>query len=144
MTIANVNPIFVHHPVVTQSSLPATTVNTARDGSGTITTIYTADSAVNGSLVECIHFIGQGTTTTGIVNLFRKAGGTGSFVFVGQVSYTGTTPSATVAAADFFYTGSDMPMRLGTNDLLGAATTQSNTAAITALVQGGPLVNSDA
>jgi len=141
MTIANVNPIFVHHPVVTTTNIPAT-ANTNRDGTGTITTIYTADAAVNGSLVENIHFVGQGTTTTGIMNLFRKTAGVGNWIFIGQVAYTGTTPSATVAAVDFFYVGSDMPMRLNQNDLLGAAPTQAN--ALTCLVQGGPLVNSDA
>lgn len=140
MTIANVNPIFVHHPVVTMTACPAT-ANTNRDGTGTITAIYTADSAVNGSLVEVVKWIGAGTTTAGIVNLFRSTDGGTTWIFIGQCATTGATPSATVKADEGYFTGSDIPLRLNANDKLGFAPTKAE--AYNVIVQGGPLVNSD-
>jgi hypothetical protein len=140
MAFVQTRPIFIHHPVVTQTDIPAT-ANTSRDGTGTITTIYTADSASNGSLVETIKFVATGTTSAGLINLFRKAGGAGTWKFIGQLAVAAATPSATVAAAEAFVTGLDMPLRLNANDTLGAAPTQAN--AFSALVLGGPLTNSD-
>lgn len=141
MALVQTKPIFIHHPVVTQTDIPAT-ANTNRDGTGTVTQIYAADSAANGSLVEVIKFIATGTTSTGYINVFRKAGGSGSWKFIAQLAVTGATPSATAAATEATLTGLDMPMRLGQNDTLGAAPTQAN--AYSAIVAGGPLTNSDA
>lgn len=140
MSLMNRQPIFVHHPVTTQTAIP-NTANTNRDGTGTITQIYAADATVGGSLVEVIRFIAQGTTTAGIINLFRKAAGAGNWMFIGQVDIAAATPSATVKAADAFYAGADMPLRLAANDTLGAAPTKAE--AFNSIVQGGPLTNSD-
>jgi hypothetical protein len=141
MALVQTKPVFIHHPVVTQTDIPAT-ANTNRDGTGTITTIYTADAGAFGSLVEVIRYLATGSTSAGYLNLFRKAGGAGSWKFIGQVAIAAATPSATVAAADASYVGLDMPMRLNANDTLGAAPTQANT--FSAFVQGGPLTNTDA
>ncbi len=142
MTTANTKPTFVHHPVTAMTAIPAT-ANTNRDGTGTITAIYTADTAVNGSLIEVIKFIATGNTANAIVNLYRSIDAGSTWKFIGQVQ--GSTASVTVGtttkADEFYYTGLDMPMRLNASDKLGAAPTVAQ--AYTAIVQGGPLANSD-
>ncbi len=142
MTISNKYPVYVHHPVVTVTDVPAT-ANTNRDGTGTITAIYTADTAVNGSLVEVIKFIAKAASAVSTINLFRSIDGGTTWKFIGQTPLrTVISPSATVLADEVFYTGLDMPMRLNASDKLGAAPTTAN--AYTCMVQGGPLANSDA
>jgi hypothetical protein len=142
MTVSNKYPIYVHHPVVTTTAMPAT-ANTNRDGTGTITTIYTADAAVNGSLVEVIKFIAAAASAVSTINLFRSIDAGATWKFIGQTALrTVISPSATVLADEVYYTGLDMPMRLNASDKLGAAPTTAN--AYTCTVQGGPLVNSDA
>lgn len=142
MTISNKYPIYVHHPVTTVTAIPAT-ANTNRDGTGTITAIYTADTAVNGSLVEVIKFIAKAASAISTINLFRSTDAGVTWSFIGQTALrTAITPSATVIADEVFYTGLDMPMRLNASDKLGAAPTTAN--AYTCMVQGGPLANSDA
>lgn len=141
MTVANTKPCFVHHPVTTMTSIPAT-ANTNRDGTGTITAIYTADTAVNGSLVEVIKFIAVAASAVSTINLFRSTDGGTTWKFIGQTPLrSAISPSATVLADEVYYTGLDMPMRLNASDKLGAAPTTAN--AYTCIVQGGPLANSD-
>lgn len=140
MTVSNKYPVYVHHPEVTRSDIPAT-ANTNLDGTGTITNIYTANAAVNGSLVEVIKFIATVTTTAGFIRLYRSAGGGSTWKLIGQVAVAAFTPSSTVQTAEVFYTGLDMPLRLNAADTLGAAPTKAES--FSCLVLGGPLVNSD-
>jgi hypothetical protein len=142
MTISNKYPTYVHHPVTTTTACPAT-ANTNRDGTGTITTIYTADAAVNGSLVEVIKFNAVAASAVSVLNLFRSVDGGSTWKWIGQSSVrTVITPSATVASDEGYFTGLDMPLRLNASDKLGFAPTTANAYNVT--VQGGPLVNSDA
>lgn len=141
MTVSNKYPVYVHHPETTRTDIPAT-ANTNLDGTGTITNIYTANAAVNGSLVEVIKFIATASNSAGYIRLYRSAGGGTSWKLIGQVAVAAFTPSATVATAESFYVGLDMPLRLNAGDTLGAAPTQANS--FSCLVLGGPLVNSDA
>lgn len=142
MTISNKYPVYVHHPVVTTTVCPAT-ANTNRDGTGTITTIYTADAAVNGSLVEVIHFIAAAASAVSVLNLFRSTDAGATWKWIGQSALrTVITPSATVVADEGYFTGLNMPLRLNASDKLGFAPTTANAYNVT--VQGGPLVNSDA
>lgn len=142
MTISNKYPVYVHHPVVTTTACPAT-ANTNRDGTGTITTIYTADAAVNGSLVEVIKFIAVAASAVSVLNLFRSTDAGATWKWIAQSSVrTVITPSATVAADEGYFTGLDMPLRLNASDKLGFAPTTANAYNVT--VQGGPLANSDA
>jgi hypothetical protein len=145
MTIANTKPAFMHHPAVTMTACPAT-ANTNRDGTGTITAIYTADTAVNGSIVQSIKAIAIAASAVSALNLFRSTDAGVTWKFVGQLGgpalRTAITPSATVLADECYYTGLDMPMLLNASDKLGFAPTTAN--AYNVFVQGGPLVNSDA
>lgn len=68
------------------------TANTARDGTGTIATIFTAGS--NGSRIDDIWISATGTTTAGVVRLFLHDG-TNARLWQ-EVMVTAITPSATV------------------------------------------------
>ena len=140
MTNGTVNSVTYTDP--THITLNLSTVGAAAGLQNiTITNIYTANAAVNGSLVEVIKFIATATTSAGFIRLYRSAGGGASWKLIGQVAVAAFTPSATVQTAEAFYTGIDMPLRLNAGDTLGAAPTQAN--AFSCFVQGGPLVNSD-
>lgn len=141
MTVSNKYPVYVHHPEVTRTDIPAT-ANTNLDGTGTITNIYTANAAVNGSLVEVIKFIATGTTTAGYIRIYRSAGGGTTWKLIAQLAVSAFVPSATVATFEGYVTGLDMPLRLNAGDTLGAAPTKAES--FSCVVQGGPLVNSDA
>ena len=66
--------------------------NTARDGTGTIATIFTAGAS--GSRVDDIAIVATGTTTAGVVRLFINDG-TNSRLWQ-EILVTATTPSTTV------------------------------------------------
>lgn len=68
------------------------TANTARDGTGTIATIFTAGG--NGSRVDDIWITATGTTTAGVVRLFINDG-TNTRLWQ-EVMVTAATPSTTV------------------------------------------------
>ncbi len=70
------------------------TANTARDGTGTLGTIFTAGSS--GSRVDDILIVATGTTTAGMVRLFVHDG-TNARLWA-EVPVTAVTPSGTVAA----------------------------------------------
>lgn len=143
MTVANRKPLFVGQPKTTQTAMPAT-ANANRDGTGTITTIFAANTptSANGYLVEVIHFIAVAASAVSTINLFRSIDAGATWKFIGQTPLrTVITPSATVIADEVFYAGVDMPIRLNSGDLLGAAPTTAN--AYNAIVQGGALDNLD-
>ena len=70
------------------------TANTARDGTGTLATIFTAGSS--GSRVDDIKIQATGTTTAGVVRLFLHDG-TNARLFA-EILVTAVTPSTTVEA----------------------------------------------
>lgn len=70
-----------------------TTANTARDGTGTIATVFTAGAS--GSRVDDILITATGTTTAGVVRLFLHDG-TNARLWK-EVLVSAITPSATVS-----------------------------------------------
>lgn len=68
--------------------------NTARDGSGTIGTVFTAGT--NGSRIDRVSVESTGTTTAGMVRLFIH-NGTTAYLWK-EISVSAITPSATVQA----------------------------------------------
>jgi hypothetical protein len=68
------------------------TANTARDGTGTIATIFTAGAS--GSRVDDIAIVATGTTTAGVVRLFINDG-TNSRLWQ-EILVAAITPSTTV------------------------------------------------
>jgi hypothetical protein len=71
-----------------------TTANTARDGTGTVGTIFTAGAS--GSRIENVRIQAAGTTTAGVVRLFIHDGT--NFRLFREVLVTAITPSTTVEA----------------------------------------------
>jgi hypothetical protein len=67
--------------------------NTARDGTGTVATIFTAGTA--GSRIDDIELVAAGTVTAGVVRLFLHDGST--YRLWKEILVTATTPSTTVA-----------------------------------------------
>ena len=70
------------------------TANTARDGTGTLATIFTAGSS--GSRIDDIKIQATGTTTAGVVRLFLHDG-TNARLFA-EILVSAVTPSTTVEA----------------------------------------------
>lgn len=69
------------------------TANTARDGTGTLATVFTAGAS--GSRIDDIAIIATGTTTAGMVRLFLHDG-TNARLWR-EVAVSAITPSATVS-----------------------------------------------
>lgn len=74
--------------------------NTARDGTGTIGTLYTAGSA--GARLEGIQFTATGTTTAGVLRVFLSNDAGSTKRLIAEVLVTAVTPSTTLAV--FSYT----------------------------------------
>jgi hypothetical protein len=85
-------PIFAQ--ALGSETVSISTANTNRDGSGTIGTVLTAGT--NGTTVDSIQIMAAGTTTAGVVRLFKHNGST-SFLWK-EVLVPAITPSTTVAA----------------------------------------------
>lgn len=84
-------PAFASTPKLAINQVTA--ANTARDGTGTIVTLVTGDSA--GNKIERIRIVGTGTTTAGVIRLFRKKSG-GSLRLWREILVSAITPSTTV------------------------------------------------
>lgn len=69
------------------------TANTARDGTGTITTIHAAGAL--GARIDDIYIVSTGTCTAGVIRLFIH-NGTTAFLWQ-EILVTATTPSTTQA-----------------------------------------------
>jgi hypothetical protein len=67
--------------------------NTARNGTGTIVTVFTAGAS--GSRIDDIYITATGTTTAGVVRLFLNDG-TNTYLF-DEILVTAITPSTTVS-----------------------------------------------
>lgn len=80
--------------IVKTAAAQVSTANTARDGTGTLATVFTAGT--NGSRIDDLTVTATGTTTAGIVRLFLHDG-TNARLWK-ELSVSATTPSATVAA----------------------------------------------
>ena len=69
---ANTVPIFIKAPKVSWSTL-ITTANTAKNGTGTVITIYTAD-VTNGGIVSYINAVPTGTSVASVLRIFINNG----------------------------------------------------------------------
>lgn len=87
-----INPNFAATPRGTAA--PISTANTARDGTGTIATVFTAGTS--GSRVDRVRIQASGTTTAGVVRLFLNDGS--NTRLLSEHLVTAATPSTTVEA----------------------------------------------
>lgn len=101
------------------------TANTNHDGTGTIGTVFTSPGTAdanggtggNGSVVQSITIVATGTTTAGMIRLYRHDGT--NFSIIREIPVTALTPSATVKAfAIPSSEGADVNGRLALNLLL--------------------------
>lgn len=95
MTSPNTNPIFTDTANLAVAAI--STANTARDGTGTVPTIFTA--GVKGSRVHRIRVKATVTTTAGMVRIFVHNGS--AFFLYLEVPVTAITPSATVESFSY-------------------------------------------
>lgn len=93
---ANTVPIFVQSPQNNWGSSLITTANTAKDGTGTVLTIFTAD-ATNGSFCNRIVVRATGTATASVLRVFMNNGSTNATpannILIGEVALPATTLS---------------------------------------------------
>lgn len=115
------------------ASIPDTSIalisaaNTARNGTGTIVTVFTAGAS--GSRIERIVIQAQATTTAGMVRLFIHDGTT-AWLYE-EIPVSAITPSATVPAfatnIQAFSNPELMPLTLPTGYSLRASTEKAET-----------------
>ena len=128
---ANTTPIFPNQPAASWGTI--TTANTAKDGTGTVVTVFTAD-ATDGSFVSSIIFRAQGTNTATVARIFVNNGSANSTPsnnsLIGEITLSGTTLSEVAALAHYEYTvnrqlpaGYKLNITIGTTVAAGYALT---------------------
>lgn len=83
--------------VAVNASQTIATANTARDGTGTIATLYTAPA--NGARIDDLMLKARGTTTAGMIRLFIHDGT--NYHLWKEVPVTAITPSATLPSFEY-------------------------------------------
>lgn len=71
----NKEPIYTGLPKVNWNPAAITAANTAKDGTGTVATVFTAD-AVDGSFVERLRIMSLGTNVATVLRVFINNGAT--------------------------------------------------------------------
>ena len=109
------------------------TANTARDGTGTIATIFTAGA--NGSRIDAIDIKAVGTTTAGMIRLFIHDGTNARLLT--EVPVTALTPSGTLPSWEAQLNANTMtqvlPLVLPTGYSLRASTEKAEAFNVIAL-----------
>ncbi len=103
-TTLNTTPIYSGTPNVSWGTV--TTANTAKDGTGTVVTVYTAGA--DGGRCDYVRVRALGTNTATVLRVFINNGSTNATasnnVLVGEVTLPATTASATAALVEVGYT----------------------------------------
>jgi hypothetical protein len=91
----NTAPIYTLVPKVNWGSTVITAANTAKDGTGTVTTIFTA--GVNGSFVSRVRFVAAGTNVATVARVFLNNGSTNATaannIYLDNITLPATTLS---------------------------------------------------
>lgn len=99
---ANTNPIYTKNGRIDWGSAVIATANTAKDGSGTVVTAFTAD-ATNGSYVQRIRFRAAGSNVVTVARIFVNNGSANSTpannILYDEITLPATTLSETAALA---------------------------------------------
>ena len=99
---ANTAPIFSSAGDVQWGTTAITTANTAKDGSGTVLTAFTAD-ATNGGFVQRIRFRAAGTNIATVARIFINNGSSNATpsnnILYDEITLAATTLSETSALA---------------------------------------------
>ena len=111
----NVTPIFVRNNRVEWDSAGGViaTANTAKDGTGTVKTVFTAD-ATNGSYVQKLILRAAGTNIASVVRVFVNNGSTNATaannILIAEISTPANALSETNSLADL-----QLPLNFGLN-----------------------------
>lgn len=113
---ANTSPIFTLSPDVQWGAVdgnggsagPLKTANTAKDGTGTVLTVFTAD-ATNGGFVQRIRFRAAGTNVATVARIFINNGSTNATV-ANNVLHEEVTLQATTLSEVASLIGYDVPL----------------------------------
>lgn len=101
---ANTSPIFSSLGDVQWGTTAITTANTAKDGTGTVLTVFTAD-ATNGGFVQRIRFRAAGTNIATVARVFINNGSTNSTaannILYDEITLAATTLSEVAALATY-------------------------------------------
>lgn len=102
MSAANNDPIFSKVGDIQWPTTAIATANTAKDGTGTVLTAFTAD-ATNGGFVQKIRFRAAGTNIATVARIFINNGSTngtaGNNILFDEITLAATTLSETSALA---------------------------------------------
>lgn len=124
------SPIFVGTPKAPQVRI--STANTGRDGTGTLGTIHTAGGS--GAFFKGIRVQAHGTTTAGVVRIFRQAAGAGNNELIKEILVSAITPgTGTEAWSDEWYPSAGIVLAAG--DVLKASTHNAETFCV--MAEGG-------
>lgn len=100
----NVQPIFTKVPKINWGATAITTANTAKDGTGTVLTVFTAD-ATNGSYLSSISFRAAGTNVVTVARIFINNGSTNTTasnnILYNEITLTATTLSEVTATTNY-------------------------------------------
>jgi hypothetical protein len=100
---ANTAPIFTLTPRTSWGTTAITTANTAKDGTGTVLSIFTAGS--NGSYVQRVRFRPSGTSVQTVARLFINNGSTNATaannILFDEITLSAITLSETSAQPSF-------------------------------------------
>jgi hypothetical protein len=102
---ANIDPIFSRSPDIQWTRIPSgTTANTAVDGTGTVFTVFTADST-NGGFVQSIRIKAASVSTSTVLRFFLNNGLTNGTAannsLIDEVTLPSITSNNTLAVATF-------------------------------------------
>ncbi len=100
----NVQPIFTKVPKINWGTNKITTANTAKDGTGTVLTVFTAD-VTNGSYLSSISFRAAGTNVATVARIFINNGSTNATdsnnILYNEITLTATTLSEVTATSNY-------------------------------------------
>jgi hypothetical protein len=101
---ANTQPIFSKAADIQWGAAALLTANTAKDGTGTVTTVFTAD-ATNGGFVQKLLARPIGTNVASVLRVFINNGSTNATVanntLIGELTLPATTLTEVAAQTDF-------------------------------------------
>lgn len=94
----NIHPLYTRQANIGISGGLISAANTAMDGTGTVATVFSADST-NGSFVQRIRFKAAGTNVQSVARIFLNNGGSNS-VPANNILFEEVTLPATTASAN--------------------------------------------
>ena len=100
----NTQPIFTRVPAIKWVPQALTASNTAKDGTGTVMTVFQADST-NGSYLSTLSFRAAGTNVATVARVFINNGGTNSVaannILYNEITLSATTLSEVASTANY-------------------------------------------